>query len=186
MTRIPDRRVQRTRAALRSAFIELVLTRGYEALTAGDISRKANVGRSTFYLHYASKAAVLAESLRNVSGQLADSIDGHLTPQQLLPLLEHFREQRTVNRVFFAEPIRSLWVKSLAALMESRLAARAARSRSELPRSLVALMIAEMQIALITHWLTRKSTLKAEVIAAALVANTRAMLSTFGRSEGID
>jgi AcrR family transcriptional regulator len=37
-----------------SAFIELVRTRGYEPLTAGDIRRKANVGRSTFYLHYAS------------------------------------------------------------------------------------------------------------------------------------
>lgn len=186
MTRIPDRRVQRTRAALMSAFIDLVLTRGYEALTAGDISRKANVGRSTFYLHYDGKEALLAESMRNVSNQLAACIDGNLTPPQLVPLLDHFREQRTVNRTFFADPIRSLWVKSLAALMESRLAARSGGPRSELPRSLVAVMIAEMQIALITHWLTRKSTLRAELIAVALVANTRAMLSAFGRSERID
>jgi AcrR family transcriptional regulator len=183
MRKNPDRRVHRTRAALMSAFVELVLTRGYEELTAGDISRKANVGRSTFYLHYAGKAALLAESMRNVSNQLAACIDGNLTPQQLVPLLEHFREQRTVNRTFFAEPIRSLWVKSLAALMEPRLAARSGGSRSDLPRSLVALMLAEMQIALITHWLTRKSTLKAELIAAALVAYTPAMLSAFDRSE---
>jgi AcrR family transcriptional regulator len=146
-----DRRVQRTRGALMSAFIELVLTRGYEALTAGDISRKANVGRSTFYLHYASKAALLAESMRNPSKQMAACVDGNLTAQNLVPLLDHFREQRTVNRTFFADPIRSLWVKSLAALIEPRLAARTGGSRSDLPRSLVALMIAEMQIALITH-----------------------------------
>jgi AcrR family transcriptional regulator len=181
MRKNPDRRTQRTRAALMSAFIELVLTRGYEALTAGDISRKANVGRSTFYLHYTSKAALLAESMRNVSNQLAACVGGNLTPQQLIPLLEHFWEQRTVNRTFFADPIRSLWVKSLAALMESRLAARTGGSGSDLPRSMVALMLAEMQIALITHWLTRKPSLKAELVATVLLANTDAMLSAFSR-----
>jgi AcrR family transcriptional regulator len=177
MRKSPDRRVQRTRLALMSAFIELVLTQGYEALTAGDISRKANVGRSTFYLHYTGKAALLAESMRKPSNQMAACVGGNLTAQQLVPLLEHFREQRTVNQTFFADPIRSLWVKSLAALIEPRLAARTRGTGSELPRSLIALMIAEMQIALITHWLTSKSALKAEVIASTLLANTRAMLS---------
>jgi AcrR family transcriptional regulator len=178
-----DRRVQRTRLALMSAFIELVLTRGYEPLTTGDICRKANVGRSTFYLHYPSKAALLAESMRNPSNQMAACIDGNPTPQQLVPLLDHFREQRTVNRTFFADPIRSLWVKSLAALIEPRLPARTGGSRSDLPRSLTAIMIAEMQIALVTHWLTYKPALKAELIAATLIANTRAMLAAFGCSE---
>jgi AcrR family transcriptional regulator len=179
----PDRRVQRTRQALMSAFIELVLTQGYEALTAGDISRKANVGRSTFYLHYTGKAALLAESIQKPSNQLAASVGGNLPPQQLIPLLDHFREQRAVNRTFFADPIRSLWVKSLAALIEPRLAAGIGGTRSDLPRSFVALMIAEMQIALITHWLTCRSTLKTELIAATLVANTRAMLSACSRCE---
>jgi AcrR family transcriptional regulator len=174
----PDRRVQRTRQALMSAFIELVLTRGYEALTTADISHKANVGRSTFYLHYVSKEALLAESMRNISNQMAACVDGDVTPLELVPLLNHFREQRTVNRTFFEHPIRSLWVKSLAALIEPRLAAMT--GRTDLPRSLIALLIAEMQIALITHWLTSRATLKAEPIAAALLANTRAALSAAG------
>jgi AcrR family transcriptional regulator len=183
MRETPDRRIQRTRQALVSAFIELVLTQGYEGLTAEDISRKANVGRSTFYLHYANKAALLAESLRNPSSRMAACVGGNVTPQQLLPLLEHFREQRRVNRTFFADPIRSLWVKSLAALIEPCLAARTCGVRPDFPRPLVALMIAEMQIALITHWLTGKSTLKADLIAEALVSNTHAMISAFSRSE---
>lgn len=148
-----------------SAFIELVLTRGYEAVTARDISHKANVGRSTFYLHYVSKAALLAESMRNPSNQMAACVGGNLTPQQLVPLLHHFWEQRTLNRTFFADPIRSLWVKSLASLIEPRLGAKTSGTRFDLPRSLVALLLAEMQIALITHWLTNRSTLKSEPIA---------------------
>jgi hypothetical protein len=86
-----------------------------------------------------------------------------------------------VNRTFFADPIRSLWVKSLAALIEPRLAARTGGSRSDLPRSLVALMIAEMQIALVTHWLTSRPSLKAELVATVFLANTDAMLSASGR-----
>jgi AcrR family transcriptional regulator len=172
-----DRRAQRTRQALMSAFIELVLTRGYEALTAGEISRKANIGRSTFYLHYPSKQELLAESLRGPSSQLADCVGEDVTPRQMVPLLEHFREQRNLNRAFFCDPIRSLWVKSLAALIEPRLNRAVANGavRPRIPRSLAALMIAEMQIALIAHWLTGRFTLKSELIAATLIDNTRAM-----------
>lgn len=176
-----DRRTQRTRQALMSAFVELVLTRGYDVLTTGEIVRKANVGRSTFYLHYASKEELLKESMKHPSSGMAACVDGDVTPQQLTPLLDHFREQRTVNRVFFAYPIRSVWVKSLAALIELRLtrAARTGSMRPLVPRSLVALTVAEMQIALITHWLTGRFSLKSEVIATALIANTRAMLAGF-------
>jgi AcrR family transcriptional regulator len=162
-----------------SAFIELVLTRGYETLTAEEITRKANIGRSTFYLHYASKQALLAESMRNPSSQMADCIDGQVTPRQLMPLLDHFREQHAVNRAFFANPVRAIWVKSLAALIEPRLtrAGTGGKTRTGVPRSLVALMIAEMQIALIAHWLSGRYSLKSEPIAATLINSTRAMLS---------
>jgi AcrR family transcriptional regulator len=177
--RNPDRRAQRTRQALMSAFVELVLARGYEVLTTGEISRKANVGRSTFYLHYASKEELLKESMKHPSSGMAACLDGDVTPQQLTPLLNHFREQHTVNRVFFEYPIRPLWVKSLAALIEPRLtrAARTGGMRLRIPRSLVALTVAEMQIALITHWLTGGFSLKPEVIAEALIASTRTMIS---------
>lgn len=54
MTRT-DRRVQRTRELLQKALIELTGERGYDALTVQDIVERANVGRTTFYLHYGSK-----------------------------------------------------------------------------------------------------------------------------------
>ncbi len=50
-----DRRVNRTRALLHNALLSLILTRDYEAITVEDICESANVGRSTFYAHYASK-----------------------------------------------------------------------------------------------------------------------------------
>ncbi len=50
-----DRRVQRTRELLQKALIEMIGERGYEAITIQDIVDHANVGRTTFYLHYSSK-----------------------------------------------------------------------------------------------------------------------------------
>jgi AcrR family transcriptional regulator len=54
MTKI-DRRVQRTRELLQKALIELISEHGYDAITIQDIVERANVGRTTFYLHYSSK-----------------------------------------------------------------------------------------------------------------------------------
>ena len=50
-----DRRVQRTRAMLQKALIGLISERGYDAITIQHIVDRANVGRTTFYLHYSSK-----------------------------------------------------------------------------------------------------------------------------------
>ena len=174
-----DRRTARTRAALLSAFAELVLSRGYAAVGIGDIIRRANVGRSTFYLHYAKKEALLKESLKGPSGTLAACARGDATARTLIPLLEHFREQRSLNRVLFEHPARSVWVKCLAALIELDLApgSSAARRRSPIPRSLLALTVAEMQIGLITHWLTGALAVKSDHIAEALILNTRALLA---------
>ena len=50
-----DRRVQRTRELLRKALIELISERGYSVITIQDIVDHANVGRTTFYVHYGNK-----------------------------------------------------------------------------------------------------------------------------------
>ena len=50
-----DRRTLRTRALLQQALIELLHERRYDAITIQDIVDRANVGRTTFYLHFRSK-----------------------------------------------------------------------------------------------------------------------------------
>jgi AcrR family transcriptional regulator len=173
--RTMDRRARKTRGALMSAFVELVLSRGYETVTIGEISDKANVGRSTFYSHYTSKKDLLEEGLQRQSSGLAACVGGEVTPQGLVPLLDHFSEQRAINRIFFESPIRTLWVKVLARLIEPRLPRGV---RSMIPPALLALLVAEMHIALITHWLTGKFALKSELVAAMLIINTRTLLAS--------
>jgi AcrR family transcriptional regulator len=50
-----DRRVQRRRELRQKALIQLISERGYNAITIQDIAGRANVGCTTFYLHYSSQ-----------------------------------------------------------------------------------------------------------------------------------
>jgi AcrR family transcriptional regulator len=175
-----DCRTLKPRAALLSAFRDLVLSHGYAAVAVGDIIRHANIGRSTLYLHFTGKQDLLKHSLEVPCTGLAACVDLDITPERLVPLIEHFRNQRHLNRVFFEDPIRSIWVCRLATLIGQKLRGRPAPSRAPhvLPRSLVASTIAEMQVAMITHWLRTAASVSPEHIAAALLTNTRALLPT--------
>ena len=55
-------RAVRTRTALQRAFAGLIEGNRYENLEVAHIATRAGVSRSTFYAHYSSKDALLAES----------------------------------------------------------------------------------------------------------------------------
>ena len=54
-----DRRSRRTRQALHQALIRLIVERGYDEITVGDIADAADSGRSTFYAHFTDKDDLL-------------------------------------------------------------------------------------------------------------------------------
>jgi AcrR family transcriptional regulator len=54
-----DRRVTRTRRTLREALIALIIERGWDGFSVQDICDQADVGRSTFYMHFADKEELL-------------------------------------------------------------------------------------------------------------------------------
>jgi len=67
-----DRRAQRTRQRIDAAFVELLHRRAYGNIRVSDITRKADVGRATFYAHYSSKDDLLRSQFnRMVAPMLA-------------------------------------------------------------------------------------------------------------------
>ena len=58
-----DRRVNRTRRLLRESLMKLVAEKGYDSVTIEDITETAELGRTTFYLHYRDKEELLLESI---------------------------------------------------------------------------------------------------------------------------
>ena len=96
-----DRRVQRTRDVLHQALISLTIEKGYEVITVQDIIDRANVGRSTFYAHYAGKQDLLMNGLKNLSK--------HLLAHQRAALAQKggFREQGFGFSLAFFEHVHS-------------------------------------------------------------------------------
>lgn len=87
------------------ALIELIHERGFEAITVSEITARANVGRSTFYAHFADKEDLLQGSigrlqeylLGHVKAALADPApDAHPALAFCLPMLEHADQNRTL------------------------------------------------------------------------------------------
>ncbi len=72
MRKVEDRRVRRTRAALQDALVALMIEKGYEATSVQDIIDRANVGRATFYSHFADKRTLLVSRLEDLRAHLVD------------------------------------------------------------------------------------------------------------------
>jgi len=72
--RKPDRRVLRTRRQLQDSLMSLVLEKGYDAVTVEDITERADLGRTTFYLHFKDKDDLLLQSLETVYDDLVNQI----------------------------------------------------------------------------------------------------------------
>jgi AcrR family transcriptional regulator len=67
-----DRRITRSRAALRSALVELMEEQGLESITVNDLCARAGLTRGTFYNHYPDKDALLEACEDEILADLAE------------------------------------------------------------------------------------------------------------------
>lgn len=56
-----DLRIQRTKAAIKAAFLELRAAKPVEKITVTELTRLANINKATFYLHYSDIYALSDE-----------------------------------------------------------------------------------------------------------------------------
>lgn len=61
-----DRRVIKTKAAIRAAFFDAIKEKNSSKITVTEIARRANIDRKTFYLHYNSPEDILNELYQDV------------------------------------------------------------------------------------------------------------------------
>lgn len=99
-TGVADRRVEKTEKALREAMHALIAEKPYDAIAVGDILDRANVGKSTFYTHYAGKDELLANSIRELVGAAHTSARSNAEERHeralwfSLPIFEYLHRQR--------------------------------------------------------------------------------------------
>ncbi len=66
----PDARITKSRRALHAALLDLVTEMPFEEVTVAAITARANVGYATFFRHYPTREALLAEIAHGLIGEL--------------------------------------------------------------------------------------------------------------------
>jgi AcrR family transcriptional regulator len=97
----PDRRIRRSRAALRAAIAAMVADLGYDKITVADVLHRADVSRGTFYAHYADKDALFVDATEHLAEELVAEVRAvaaidttHLTGAGVRVLFVHAQAHR--------------------------------------------------------------------------------------------
>lgn len=160
-----DRRQERTRQALRQAFIVLVAERRYEDIAVTDIVERANVGKSTFYEHFRSKDELLSSLMDRMLGELAGAARGEIEAGKLHFLMNHFWANRRLGRVVFGKTLAPTIRRRLAAMIEQGGNGNGASDGNPSPKSVMA---ASGQVGLLHAWLSGECVATPEEMAATL------------------
>lgn len=102
MTEKLDLRVRRTNEQITKAFFGLLKEKGFKSMTVQDISKRARIGRSTFYSHYYDKYDLLEKLVTEYTAVFRGIVDqrfsvhtpeiGSNTVKVLILALTQYRE----------------------------------------------------------------------------------------------
>jgi AcrR family transcriptional regulator len=136
--------------------------KGYRAVSIKDIIGRANVGRSTFYAHYADKDDLFESQLN----RMLESLIEH-TPQDALEgnpffpslgLFQHVQGQWKLYKLLSWEAGNSLHINHLQKTISDRIEGRlsSAGQTYELPAPILANFLAGSLLSLLKWWLDHK------------------------------
>ena len=177
MTKPVDRRSTRTRTALRDALLGLIAERGWDEIAVQDLCERANIGRSTFYLHYPNKDALLQGGLEGLQAELqrqARARSDNASPSTValegfhfaLGLIEHIHEQRKVFRGMIGRRsgyvVQQRFREMVIRLITDELPA----STGRFPRGAVARTLAGAFVELLSWWIEQRSRMSPKELAA--------------------
>lgn len=157
-----DRRSQRTRQLISDAFVELLLEKGYEAMSIRDVIERANVGRSTFYSHFKDKEELFVSQL----DRLLEALSRHLPQEHVeqnpffpsLGLFQHIQEQQKLFRALSWTSGVDILTKHLQKSMSEKIEERLKSSGQtyEVPVPVMANFLAGSFLTLVKWWLDSK------------------------------
>lgn len=167
-----DRRSHRTRRHLKEALFALILEKGYDAVKIEDITERADIGRTTFYLHYRDKEELLLESIDSITEELLARLpppgwrvnepggDGFVL-DAILITFRHAYENAQLYRVILrgagasrvSGRLHHIISQRATALIAERAAVRGLPLNPQVPLEVFANYFAGALMALVTWWL---------------------------------
>lgn len=167
-----DRRARRSRRLLKEALFALILEKGYDAVKVEDITERADLGRTTFYLHYRDKEELLLESIDGI----AEDLLARLRPPQwhagesgasgfvldaILIIFRHAHENAQLYQIILrgegagrvSGRLHSIISGRATALIHERIAVGGLPVDPQVPLDVYANYFAGALLALVTWWL---------------------------------
>jgi len=158
-----DLRVRRTRKALRNALIQLILKKGYDAITIQDIVDEAETARVTFYRHYKDKDELLKTCLDDVYAALITRLtrvsldDLKIEQPPILLFYEQVEENINLYRAIFNSQIcfaaQTQIRDHLMQLIQSEIKTLLPHQKFPVPLKLIALHAAVAELGLVMWWI---------------------------------
>lgn len=99
-----DRRSRKTRAALAEALIELLEQKPLSSISVSELTRRADVNRTTFYAHYQDVFDMFNQLKRefcDICGELVDAHAEEIASDVYAPLLHDILEYFSANKGVF-------------------------------------------------------------------------------------
>jgi len=162
--RKPDRRIERTRKLLQDALIALIVERGYDVITLQDITERANVARTTFYLHFKDKDDLLFTAMRErynalIERMLQDKQSRLWESMADASEWEHVAQHADFYKVMFGShgsPVFIVWLRQFLAnvILEKALKPLIEEGHTPvIPIDILAHQMAGAEIGIMTWWL---------------------------------
>ena len=163
-----DRRQQKTRAAIFAAFESLLAKKSYSKITVQEIIDAANVGRTTFYAHFAAKDELLKALCEDLFGHIIrsalDSTHTHgLYSDKSAPasvfchLLHHLQENRNTILALLSCESGELFLRyfraSLNTLVQSQCIPPDGKSRAPVPQDFLVNHISGSFVEMVLWWI---------------------------------
>ncbi|KXT78591.1 Transcriptional regulator, TetR family [Streptococcus sp. DD13] len=152
-----------TKSAIKEAFIQLLATKSFEEISISQLTKKAGVNRSTFYLHYLDKQDFLEQLKEETLDTIRDIFrqECHNPKKALEEVLSYFYESKSFfleiakNPSFcFSDNIRSF----LMSMLESTPGSRYLISRAyQLPERYAVTMYISGLTGLIVDWIINEA-----------------------------
>ncbi|MGJ7922553.1 TetR/AcrR family transcriptional regulator [Neobacillus sp. LXY-4] len=101
-----DRRVVKTQQAIKTAFLELMGEKNFDHITIQDISDRANVNRSTVYLHYLDKYDLLDKMIEGHVNELKETSEW-ACQEEWVDAIQIFAEYFQTHYLFFSTMLAS-------------------------------------------------------------------------------
>ena len=183
-----ERIANRTKSAVKKALLECIREKNYPDITVGEITEIADVGRSTFYRHYQSKAEVLVDIHRDMFVHLfsgLSSADLWIAPEPPAELAAFFKKCQRLGLNPFSLSYKlgsdldflvTNITRQLTITIEERLRDSYDDAASRIPISVLAQSVSGLYNGLIMSWFTRFQSFDTDQFAAYIHRMTGALI----------